>query len=193
MGDASKRSALGAPDGAARDSCGEPGRSEALRGEAQPEHRQAGVEVVLLTGLPGAGKTTFFRRHFAATHRHLSKDLWPNARGRESRQRRLLDEALAAGVPVVVDNTNPTIAERAAIIAGAHARGARVVAYFFDITTRQAVARNAGRTGRDKVPNVAIFTCAKRFEPPTLREGFDQLFRVVINDDRTLSVSEMTT
>lgn len=131
---------------------------------------------MILIGLPAAGKTTFFRRYFAATHVHLSKDLLPNAKGREARQQRLLDEALAAGRPVVVDNTNPTAADRARIIAAARARGARVVGYFLDVTTRAAIARNESRTGRDKVPKVAIFTVAKRFERPTLAEGFDQLF-----------------
>jgi len=28
----------------------------------------------MLIGLPGAGKTTFFRERFAATHDHVSKD-----------------------------------------------------------------------------------------------------------------------
>jgi predicted kinase len=149
------------------------------------------VECVILVGLPAAGKTTFYRRYFAATHRHLSKDLWPNATGRDARQRRLIDETLAAGASVVVDNTNPTSAERAAILDAARARGARVVCYFFDVTTREAVARNAGRTGRDKVPNVAIFTVAKRLEPPVLAEGFDQLFRLRLAPDRTFTIAEV--
>jgi predicted kinase len=149
------------------------------------------VECVILVGLPAAGKTTFYRRYFAATHRHISKDLWPNATGRDARQRRLIDETLAAGASVVVDNTNPTSAERAAILDGARARGARVVCYFFDVTTREAVARNAGRTGRDKVPNVAIFTVAKRLEPPTLAEGFDQLVRLRLTPDRTFTIAEI--
>jgi predicted kinase len=149
------------------------------------------VECVILVGLPAAGKTTFYRRYFAATHRHVSKDLWPNATGREARQRRLIDETLTAGASAVVDNTNPTRAERAAILDAARARGARVVCYFFDVTTREAVARNAGRTGRDKVPKVAIFTIAKRLEPPTLAEGFDQLFRLRLAPDRTLTVAEI--
>lgn len=140
-------------------------------------------ECVILAGLPGAGKTTFYRQYFAATHRHISKDLWPNATGREARQRRALEDALASGDSVVVDNTNPTIADRAALIAIAHASGARIVGYFFDVSTRQAVARNAARTGRNQVPAVAIFTCAKRLERPTLREGFDQLFRVFLTED----------
>jgi len=144
---------------------------------------------VILIGLPGAGKTSFYEQNFAASHRHISKDLWPNAAGREARQRRELADALAAGASVVVDNTNPSIADRAAIIAIAHASGARVIGYFFDVTTRQAIARNAERRDRKKVPNVAIFTVAKRLVPPTPGEGFDELFRVTLTPDRTFSVS----
>jgi predicted kinase len=149
------------------------------------------LECIILIGLPGAGKTTFYRRHFP-THTHVSKDLMPNASGRDARQRRLVDQALAAGQSVVVDNTHPTRAERAAIIEMARARGARIVGYFVDVTTRVAVARNAGRTGREKVPNVAIFTVAKRLERPAIGEGFDQLFRVEITEDRELRVTEVT-
>jgi len=146
-------------------------------------------ECVILVGLPGAGKSTFYEQNFAATHRHVSKDLWPNAAGRDARQRRVLAEALAAGESVVVDNTNPSIADRAAIIAIARASGARIVGYFFDVTTRQAIARNAERRDKKRVPNVAIFTAAKRLQPPTREEGFDELFRVTLTPDRTFSVA----
>lgn len=148
------------------------------------------LECVILVGLPGAGKTKLYRERFTRTHRHVSKDLWPKASGREARQRKMIEEALAEGRSVVVDNTNPTMAERTALIALARARGARVIGYFFDVTTRAAVARNATRTGREKVPNVAIFTAAKRLERPSLAEGFDQLFRVEIAEDRSLRITE---
>jgi predicted kinase len=149
------------------------------------------ADCVILVGVPGAGKTTFYQQNFAASHRHVSKDLWPNATGREARQRRALVEALAQGASVVVDNTNPRIADRAPIMAIARAQGARLVGYFFDVTTRQAIARNAERGPGQKVPNVAIFTVAKRLEPPTRAEGFDELFRVTLTPDRTFSVAEM--
>jgi predicted kinase len=149
-------------------------------------------ELVILIGLPGAGKTTFYRERFAATHVHVSKDLWPNAAGRDARQRRAIDEALAAGSSVVVDNTNPSAADRAALIALARARNARVIGYFFDVSTRAAVARNAGRSGTEKVPNVAIFTVAKRLQPPTIADGYDELFRVEIGEDRAPKVSALS-
>jgi predicted kinase len=149
------------------------------------------LECIILIGVPGAGKTTFYRSHFASTHTHVSKDLWAHAAGNEARQRRAIDQALASGQSVVVDNTNPTAASRAAIIAAARNRGARVIGYFFDVATRVAIARNAERSGRAKVPNVAIFTVAKRLERPTAAEGFDQLFRVEIGEDRGCGVSEM--
>jgi len=148
------------------------------------------AECVILIGLPGAGKTTFYDQRCSATHRHISKDRWPNVRDRDARQRQELTEALAEGASVVIDNTNATVADRAAIIAIARAHGAGVTGYFFAVTTREAVARNAQRRGRQKVPNVAIFTIAKRLQPPTLEEGFDELFRVSLAPEGTFTVTD---
>ena len=142
---------------------------------------QTMAECVILIGLPGSGKSTFYRERLAATHELISKDLWPNARQRDSRQRRQLDAALAAGRSVAIDNTNLTIRDRSAIIGAARNHRARVIGYFFDVSTRACVARNANREGRAKVPNVAIFAGAKRLEPPTQTEGFDELFRVTMD------------
>ena len=149
------------------------------------------LEYVILVGLPGVGKSSLYREKFSSTHVHVSKDLWPNAAKRENRQVKLIEEALASGKSVVIDNTNPTIAERAALITIARAHGAHVIGYFFDVNTRTAIARNAERTGRGKVPNVAIFTAAKRLQRPSLAEGFDQLFRVTIAKDRSFHIAEI--
>ncbi len=150
----------------------------------------AAPECIILVGLPGSGKTSLYRDRFAETHLHVSKDLWPNAPQRERRQQARIAEALSAGRSVVVDNTNPSAADRAPLIQLARSHGARVIGYFFDVSTRAAVARNASRTGRGKVPNVAIFTAAKRLDRPTIAEGFDQLFEVRIEPDRSLRITE---
>lgn len=148
-------------------------------------------ECVILLGLPASGKTTFYQRTFAATHRHISKDHWPNATRKDERQARLSREALAAGESIVIDNTNPTIADRAAVIAVAREFGARVVGYYLDASTREAVGRNRGREGRQRVPDVAIFTTAKRMQPPSLTEGFDALYRVSIRADGEYEIRDL--
>ena len=133
------------------------------------------LECVILVGLPGSGKTTFYRQHLGAGYEHVSKDLFPHARSRQGRQDALLHAALSRGRSVVVDNTNASPAERAAIIAIARQHGARVVGHYIEASTREAVARNEQREGREKVPKVAIFACAKRLVPPSAEEGFDEL------------------
>ena len=136
------------------------------------------LECVILIGLPGAGKSTFFRSRFP-TYTHVSKDAFPrHARDKQARQDATIRASLSAGVSVVVDNTNVTAADRAAIIAIAREVGARIVGYYLEVTTREAVVRNERREGRAKVPKVAIFTCAKKLVPPALEEGFDELFTV---------------
>jgi predicted kinase len=65
-------------------------------------------ELVIFVGLQGAGKTTFHRTQFAASHDLVSKDRFRNNRRPARRQRQLIKEALQAGRSVVVDNTNPS-------------------------------------------------------------------------------------
>jgi predicted kinase len=133
-------------------------------------------EVAILVGLPGAGKSTFYRERLAATHRHVSKDLLRNAKNKQARQDALVREALRAGESVAIDNTNVSAPERATVILIARELGARVVGHYIEATTREAVARNERRQEKEgRVPKVAIFTCAKRLVPPSLEEGFDAL------------------
>lgn len=140
-------------------------------------------ECVILVGLPGAGKTTFYDQRLSKTHLHISKDLFPaSARDKQGRQDAALRTALESGRSAVIDNTNVSAAERAGIIAIAKALGARVVGVYIVASTREAVGRNERRTGREKVPKVAIFTKAKQLQAPQPSEGYDDLRAYRVTD-----------
>jgi predicted kinase len=139
-------------------------------------------ECIILVGLPGAGKTTFVRQRYPS-YAHVSKDTLPGSGNKQARQDAALRRSLAEGRSVIVDNTNVSPADRAAVIAIARTFDARVIGYYVEASTREAVARNERRTGPAKVPKVAIFTCAKRLVPPALEEGFDEIHTVRALED----------
>ena len=132
--------------------------------------------------MPAAGKSAFYRERLAATHDHVSKDLFRHNKRPQRRQEQLLAEALARGCSVAVDNTNPRIADRAPLIAIARTCGAEVVGYFFPTEAADALRRNRTREGCERVPEVAIFTARKRLEPPSFDEGFDRLYVVRLDE-----------
>ncbi len=89
----------------------------------------------------------------------------------------LIAEALTHGQSVV-DNVNASAAERAHLVALGRAHGGRIIGYHFNSRIRECLKRNATRTGRQRVPDVAVYVAAKRLEVPTYAEGFDHLYRV---------------
>ena len=146
------------------------------------------MELVIFVGLQASGKSTFFRERFAATHAHVSKDLFRNNRKRNRRQAQLIEAALGKGVSVVVDNTNPTVEDRMSLIRLGRWFGAEIIGYYFDSTVRQSIGRNRQRASADQVPDVAVYATAKKLERPAYREGFDELFSVRMTGDSAFDV-----
>ncbi len=132
-------------------------------------------ELVVLVGLQGAGKTTWVAEHLAGTHVVVSKDHWPNARRREARQQRLVDQLLADRESVVVDNTNPAPGDRAPLIAAARRAGVPVRAVWLDTPLPVCLERNRAREGRARVPLVGMLSTRRRLVPPDQAEGFDRV------------------
>ncbi len=133
----------------------------------------------MLCGVQGSGKTTLYRDRFLATHVRVSMDLL-RTRAREAA---FLELCLDTGQRFVVDNTNPTPAERRRYVEPARAAGFRVIGYLVEVDAGVALARNAGREGRARVPDRGVIGTAKRLIRPSPQEGFDELWHATAAPD----------
>jgi len=129
------------------------------------------AEVIIFVGLQGAGKTTYFAEHFAASHEHISRDI----AGTAEREAILIQECLRSQRSFVLDNTNAKRTIREPIIRQAKAAGFHVLCYFFDVPLRTAIGRNNHRKDKKPVPVPAILHTAKLLERPAVEEGIDEI------------------
>jgi predicted kinase len=132
----------------------------------------AAMEAVILCGVQGSGKTTLYRDRFLDTHVRVSMDLL-RTRAREAA---FLDVCLATRQPFVVDNTNPTAADRRRYIEPARAAGFRVIGYLVEVDTTIALGRQVDRAARQRVPAAGVAGTARRLVRPAPEEGFDELW-----------------
>lgn len=136
------------------------------------------MEMILFAGLPGCGKSTYYKEHFFNTHLRISNDLLKT----KNRSARLLDFCFETKMSFVVDNTNTTKEVRSKIIqacdeaAVKQKESIKKICYYFECDSKICLERNENRTGKDKVPKQAIFSKAKEFEIPELEEGFDEMY-----------------
>jgi predicted kinase len=137
------------------------------------------MEMLLFSGIPAAGKSRLFKERFVDTHLRINLDML-RTRHRESL---LVKACLEAKQSFVVDNTNLTPEQRARYIIPARAARFRVVGYRVHVALAEAIARNAGRTGRARVPEHALRSALRQWQPPDWAEGFDALFEVWSEDD----------
>ncbi|MCT7984482.1 ATP-binding protein [Laspinema sp. A4] len=151
------------------------------------------IEIVILMGLQGAGKSTFYRTYFAQTHALVSKDLMRNNKRPARRQAFLIAEHLKSGTSLVVDNTNPTLGDRLAIIEIGQAYKTTIMGYYFESQITDCLTRNQQREGKARVPDYALYMTRNKLVPPTYSEGFHQLFHVKIGDHpRTFEIYPWT-
>ena len=150
------------------------------------------MQLIIFIGLQASGKSTFFRTHFATTHEHISKDLMRNNKNRARRQMQLIEAAFQAGRSVVVDNTNSTTLERAALIHQGQTHNAQIIGYYFASKVSDCLERNQQRSGKARVPDVGIYATAKNLVRPSYGEGFHQLFYVQIAADKTFDICVWT-
>jgi predicted kinase len=144
------------------------------------------VEAVLFIGLQASGKSTFCRDRFDNTHIRLNLDMLKT----RHREQLLLNACLTAKQPFVIDNTNPTPADRNRYILPAKTHHFRVVGYYFDSPIADCEYRNQNRPSPQIVPLVGLRSTAKKLIRPTWSEGFDALYTVTPQRDRSFQIQE---
>lgn len=141
--------------------------------------------IVILMGLQGSGKTTFYHRHLSTEYLHVNLDTL-NTRHKE---KLFVTACLQSGKNFAVDNTNPTKTDRARYIIPAKEAGYQVIGYFMESKLKDCIARNALRKGNAHIPDTAIACTSNKLEMPSLSEGFDALY-FVKNDGHMMTISE---
>jgi predicted kinase len=138
--------------------------------------------VVLAIGLPGSGKTTWFRRRGVTP---LSSDLLRNILFDDVEEQRyqglvfstlrsLLRARLIARMPWnYVDATNLSIHERRQWIKMAKSFGYEVQAVFFDVPLEVCLQRNSQRDR--SVSEDIMRKMGEKLKPPVFEEGFEKI------------------
>jgi len=161
---------------------------DVMRKPPQGKREPRGV-VVLTIGLPGSGKTTWFKRRGVTP---LSSDmlrtiLFDSITEQRyqglvfSTLRSLLRARLIAKMPWnYVDATNLSPHERRQWIKMARGFGFEVQAVFFDVPLELCIQRNAKR--ERQVPEEVMRQMASKLKPPTFKEGFSKIVVVRVKD-----------
>jgi predicted kinase len=150
--------------------------------------------VVLTIGLPGSGKTTWFKRRGVTP---LSSDMLRSILFDSITEQRyqglvfstlrsLLRARLIAKMPWnYVDATNLSPHERRQWIKMARGFGFEVQAVFFDVPLELCIQRNSKR--ERQVPEDVMRQMAAKLKPPTFKEGFSKIVVVRVKDSAATS------
>ena len=136
------------------------------------------TEAVIFIGAQAAGKSTFYRDRFFRTHVRINLDMLRT----RNREKRLFETCLETQQAFVIDNTNPTEADRARYIGPARDAGFRVTGYYFQSRLKDLLRRNEMRSDNERIPEKGLRGTYAKLVMPRRSEGFDDLYFVRLRE-----------
>jgi predicted kinase len=153
------------------------------------------LDMVLVCGLPGSGKSHFCRNRFRDSGRlrvnrkeirRLLYEMlffgkkWSEADFSSSDEflvkhveRKIIEHLLQNRKKVLVDNTSVSAASRKSYVAIAHALRKSIGLIFLDVPASRCLEQNRRR--EDPVPEMVISNLAAALDPPRPEEGFQEV------------------
>ncbi|GAA5877857.1 hypothetical protein JCM16303_000262 [Sporobolomyces ruberrimus] len=161
--------------------------SSPLLPRCSSEFDEKPLEVVIFVGSPGAGKTSFYKKHFYPEgYVHINQD---TLRNRDACVK-LLRDTLSSPSPksCVIDNTSPAAETRNVYLSILRTEFPHVKARCFVFTaSKQLCMHNSiyrasyepidQANGKERaiLPDIAFNSFASKFQEPSLKEGFDEI------------------
>ena len=130
-------------------------------------------KMIIMTGLQASGKSSFCRSRLK-DFEHISLDELHT----RNKERIAVEDCIARGADLVIDNTNPTADERRRYIEIAENSGYEIIGCYMKSVLAECLERNERREGRAKIPRTAIAGTSKKIELPSYSEGFHKLYYV---------------
>jgi predicted kinase len=138
------------------------------------------MECVILIGIQGSGKSTFYKEYFFHSHVRINLDMLKTRHKEDI----YLAASYQAKQKFVVDNTNARLQDRSKYIQLSKKFGYKVIVYYLKPDIAGSLHRNEGRHGKARVPAAAIRATLNKLEAPDFTEGFDELYEVVIENEQ---------
>ena len=142
------------------------------------------MQLIIFTGVQASGKSSFYLLNLYHSHLRINLDMLKT----RHRENIIFEAGLASKTKMVIDNTNPTRADRTRYIQRAIDAGFEVISYYFDTDLNSTLSRNAQRAGKANIPEVGVRATFKKLQVPSFDEGLSQIFRIRIIGNGEFSV-----
>ena len=136
------------------------------------------MTAIIFTGIQASGKSTYYAKNFSGIP-CVSLDIVKTRK----KEQRLIAQLAADGSDMVIDNTNPTAADRARYIPMLKGMGYEIVGYYFRSEIAKCIERNMTRPESKRIPDKAVAATFNKLELPSLSEGYDKLYYVRMEND----------